>query len=150
MEETSIDLRVSRGTYTCFDHTRYNCGTWMDKMGESSKAGNRGIPATPRTGAPIEITGLLKSTLRWLTNLHRTSPALFPFEGVVQPDSTKLSYSDWDCLVQANFEAYYYIPENPDEDSKCIFLHFFTALHITELIPHRPCFKKFSASTRNL
>lgn len=49
-------------------------------MGESERTGNKGHPATSRHGAPIEITGLLKSTLRWLADL--SDRGVFPFAGV--------------------------------------------------------------------
>lgn len=49
-------------------------------MGESTKAGNKGYPGTPRDGAPVEITGLLKSTLRWYADL--SARGKIPFKGV--------------------------------------------------------------------
>ena len=39
------------------------------QMGECPEAKTDGIPATPRDGAPVEIVGLLYSTLAWLSDL---------------------------------------------------------------------------------
>lgn len=49
-------------------------------MGESERTGNKSWPGTPRDGAPVEITGLLKSTLTWIATL--AEKGRFPFNGV--------------------------------------------------------------------
>lgn len=79
-EGFNIEIRVDWKTGLLFGGNEHNCGTWMDKMGESQKAGTKGVPGTPRDGAPVEITGLLKSTLRWLDQL--SSARKFPYKGV--------------------------------------------------------------------
>jgi glycogen debranching enzyme len=76
----NIDIHVDWTTGLILGGNQDNCGTWMDKMGESQKAGTKGVPGTPRDGAPVEITGLLKSTLRWLDQL--ATAGKFPFKGV--------------------------------------------------------------------
>ncbi|CDS12463.1 hypothetical protein LRAMOSA04657 [Lichtheimia ramosa] len=94
----------------------WNCGTWMDKMGESERAGNKGYPGTPRDGAPIEITGLLKSTLRWLSSLCDNTH-VFPWKGVDQANGKTITYSEWNDLLQSNFERIYYVPREPEQDT---------------------------------
>lgn len=128
-EGFNIDIKVDWNTGLIFGGNAKNCGTWMDKMGESVKAGTKGKPGTPRDGAPVEITGLLKSTLRWLDELSSTGK--FPFKGVEATsklilcspllkllttycavDGTKrlVTYKEWSNLIQASFEECYYVP----------------------------------------
>ncbi|KAH9839825.1 glycoside hydrolase family 13 protein [Rhodofomes roseus] len=115
----NIDIRVDWETGIIFGGNEHNCGTWMDKMGESVKAGTKGKPGTPRDGAPVEITGLLKSTLRWLAQL--STQGKFPFKGVEAEIDGKrrlVTYKEWGNLLQTSFEACYYVPLDPADDAK--------------------------------
>lgn len=99
-----------------FGGNPYNCGTWMDKMGESTKAGNRGFPGTPRDGAAIEITGLLKSTLRWVVELNKAGQ--FKYTTVETQDGKTVTLKEWNDKIQKSFEYAYYVPIEPEDDSK--------------------------------
>lgn len=111
MTEHGFDVNIRLDKTTGFIHggNRYNCGTWMDKMGSSDKARNRGVPATPRDGAPVELTGLLYSTLKFFGELHEEG--LFHSQGVMLPNDTRLSFKDWAQLIQQHFEPSYWIPK---------------------------------------
>ncbi|KAG8899597.1 hypothetical protein FRB99_006561, partial [Tulasnella sp. 403] len=118
-EGFNINIRVDWETGIIYGGNAKNCGTWMDKMGESQRAGTKGVPGTPRDGAPVEIIGLLKSTLRWLDEL--SSVGVFPFKGVEAEIDGKLrvvTYKEWSDLLQASFEKHFYVPLDPAEDSK--------------------------------
>lgn len=56
----TINLDVDEHTGFITGGNTFNCLTWMDKMGSSTKAGTKGLPATPRAGAPVDMVGILK------------------------------------------------------------------------------------------
>ncbi|KAM7370254.1 hypothetical protein PAMP_011523 [Pampus punctatissimus] len=74
----NVEAAVDQSTGFVFGGNRFNCGTWMDKMGE--RAHNKGIPATPRDGSAVELVGLCKSTVCWLVKLHKNGH--FPYAAV--------------------------------------------------------------------
>lgn len=112
----NIDIDVDWNTGIIFGGNEHNCGTWMDKMGESTKAGNKGEPGTSRDGAPVEITGLLYSALKWVDGLHRAGK--FPHESVTTSDGKKVTYGDWAAKLKSSFEHCYYVPADEKEWSK--------------------------------
>ncbi|KAJ3057262.1 hypothetical protein HK097_009921 [Rhizophlyctis rosea] len=102
---------------------RWNCGTWMDKMGDSEKAGTKGVPATPRDGAAVEINGLLKSSLQWVvTEASKGGKTWWKWKGVAVKDANRddkfISYEEWNNRLQKSFEHHFYVPSDPADDAK--------------------------------
>ena len=73
MHDSGFDVVAGVDARTGLVHggSQHNCGTWMDKMGSSKRAGNAGQPATPRDGAAVELQGLCAYVLGELHALQR-------------------------------------------------------------------------------
>lgn len=88
-------------------------------MGESERAGNKGVPGTPRDGAPVEITGLLKSALRWLAELvQRGVIATDHVDAVRDGKPVRVTFAEWGDLISAAFERCYYVPASASDDAQ--------------------------------
>ena len=107
-----ISFGVDRETGFVFGGNRYNCGTWMDKMGSSEKAATKGLPASPRDGSAVEIVGLCKSVVSWLDEMFKNGRQ-YPYDGVeCLYDNTitlKWTWKKWAGMIQTNFEKFFYI-----------------------------------------
>lgn len=100
-----------------FGGNEANCGTWMDKMGSSEKAGNKGVPTTPRDGSAIEIVGLQYAGLRFLQKLAESQ--LLPYDSVERVGKsggkTHWTLKKWADLIQTNFEKEFYVTTDMGE-----------------------------------
>lgn len=111
----NIDIEVDWKTGIIFGGNEWNCGTWMDKMGESEKAGSKGVPGTSRDGAPVEITGLHYSCMKWIDSLH--AEGKYKYTGVSNKAGETVTYKAWSKLIRDNFERCYFVPADASSDS---------------------------------
>ncbi|KAJ3088189.1 hypothetical protein HK102_009342 [Quaeritorhiza haematococci] len=117
--------RFDDNTGFVYGGNRFNCGTWMDKMGDSEKAGIKGLPATPRDGSAVEIVGLCKAAVRWIANdvLGGDKKCKWwRWDGVTvkgdKGEDTVITYKQWNDMLQSSFEKYFYIPKDLKDNDK--------------------------------
>lgn len=81
----------------------------MDKLGSSWKAGNHGLPATPRDGSAVELIGLSRCVLDWLIRANQAGK--YPYDSVVLGDNpqNRYSFTEWAARIDENFEANFWI-----------------------------------------
>ncbi|VDD94330.1 unnamed protein product [Enterobius vermicularis] len=110
----NINAYIDRNTGFVCGGNSFNCGTWMDKMGSSEKAGNRGYPATPRDGAAVELQGLAYAVL---LKLHEMSnKGIYPYQGV-SDEGVSWKWSEWAERIKENFEKHFYVDDNDHSPS---------------------------------
>lgn len=104
-------IGVDSQTGFVFGGNRWNSGTWMDKMGSSENAGNKGHPGSPRDGSAVELVGLSRATIKWL--IEMIEKGFYPYK------EQKQILADWLNKIDQNFEKEFWIGED-DKQSEFI------------------------------
>lgn len=114
MRDEGFNVKIALDTATGLVNggSKWNCGTWMDKMGSSERAGNSGIPATPRDGCAIEIVALVYSVVSFLVNLH--SKGGYKYGGVKLRDGSDYLFLTWKENLKKNVEKLFFVPKTAD------------------------------------
>ena len=95
-----IKLLVDDETGFIVGGNSFNCLTWMDKMGSSAKANNKGYPATPRAGTPVELVGLLYHCLESYEKLYKNGQ--YSYEGITFK-KRNITFKMWMERIHKNF-----------------------------------------------
>ena len=140
----NISLYVDWRTGFVGGGSKFNCLTWMDKMGSSEKAGNKGIPSTSRHGSPIETTALQYIGVRMMANLFREKHS--NHLGVRKTEYSDISYEDWQKLLEANFDNYFHIPKKLEESS---FSSILNSRVEPEFVTYKGIYKDCYSESRN-
>jgi len=114
-EGFNVSARVDAATGFVHGGNVWNCGTWMDKMGESGRHGTDGVPATPRDGAAVEIVALSYSALAWLAGLEAAG-TVPPTSFVFSSTGEAVSATTWAGRIAAAFDVAFYVPMLPSDD----------------------------------
>ncbi|CAF4553443.1 unnamed protein product [Rotaria sp. Silwood2] len=108
------NIGVNLKTGFIYGGNRWNCGTWMNKMGSSDKASNKGHPSTPRDGSAIELVALCRATLSWIINMNKQG--YFPYDyfqiSLESGEKIKIYLNDWLNRIDENFENEFWIDES--------------------------------------
>ncbi|XP_045521820.1 glycogen debranching enzyme [Pieris brassicae] len=111
----NVQIGVDPETGFPFGGNDANCGTWMDKMGSSERAGTRGRPATPRDGSAVELVALAYGAASWLATQHRA--ARYPYPGVARRHRdgalTAWTFAQWAERIRRSFERHFWVPAAP-------------------------------------
>lgn len=109
-EGFNVSVAMNNENGFCVGGNELNCGTWMDKMGSSDKAGNRGYPSSSRHGAPVELTAACQSCLKWIVE-ELIPKGLFKWNAISR-GCDGISYAQWKQLIDDKFDQQYYIDES--------------------------------------
>uniref|UniRef100_A0A1I8PA84 Glycogen debranching enzyme n=1 Tax=Stomoxys calcitrans TaxID=35570 RepID=A0A1I8PA84_STOCA len=106
-------IGVNPETGFVFGGNQWNCGTWMDKMGSSEKAGNRGRPNTPRDGSAVELIGLQFAVLKFMQSL--SEKGIIEYNSVTRNgpngQTTTWTWKEWAHRIGENFEKCFFVTE---------------------------------------
>ncbi|KAI6226176.1 Glycogen debrancher [Aphelenchoides fujianensis] len=114
-EGFNVDAFICPESGLVFGGNALNCGTWMDKMGSSDRANNRGLPSSPRDGAAVELQGLALFVAESLAKLN--ADGHFPFDSLHDEQSKRTwKWAEWAKKIRANFGPKFFVEDDNQEE----------------------------------